>query len=247
MTGTRGLSVTAQWLATITLPWPAAQATMLDARGAIDALVSPPRRAGARDRRAAARLAVGGAGRAVALPARDRHADRGRAVRRDRRLRAVRQSRAADELRRAGPVQRSPPASSAGSGRSPRPGPGTPDGCWSRPPGTTAKRPAIGKALTDRQAGQPPEAIAIAWSAQRRLHRTWTRLEKRAPSAARSSRSPPPASSPGSAGRSPKSSNPTPEHNAHPVGWVGGGPARAGNPRYSYEQPAPTRAGHARS
>src|SRR5450432_3527486 len=42
------------------------------------------------------------------------------------------------------------------------------------------KRPSIGKALTDRPADQPPEAIAIAWSAQRRLHRTWTRLEARA-------------------------------------------------------------------
>ena len=42
------------------------------------------------------------------------------------------------------------------------------------------KRPAIGKALTDRQDAQPPEAIAVAWSAQRRLHRTWTRLEARA-------------------------------------------------------------------
>jgi transposase len=42
------------------------------------------------------------------------------------------------------------------------------------------KRPAIGKALTDRQHDQPPEAIAVAWSAQRRLHRTWTRLEARA-------------------------------------------------------------------
>ena len=41
-------------------------------------------------------------------------------------------------------------------------------------------RPSIGRALTDRQADQPPEAIAIAWSAQRRLHRTWTRLEARA-------------------------------------------------------------------
>jgi transposase len=41
-------------------------------------------------------------------------------------------------------------------------------------------RPRIGRALTDRQADQPPEAIAIAWSAQRRLHRTWTRLEARA-------------------------------------------------------------------
>ena len=42
------------------------------------------------------------------------------------------------------------------------------------------KRPAVGKALTDRQQDQPPEAIAVAWSAQRRLHRTWTRLEQRA-------------------------------------------------------------------
>ena len=33
----------------------------------------------------------------------------------------------------------------------------------------------------------------------------------------------------------------------HPVGWVGSGPARAGNPRLSYEQPAPSGAGHARS
>ena len=41
-------------------------------------------------------------------------------------------------------------------------------------------RPSIGRALTDRQESQPGEAIAIAWSAQRRLHRTWTRLEARA-------------------------------------------------------------------
>ena len=42
------------------------------------------------------------------------------------------------------------------------------------------KTPTIGKTLSDRQAGQPQEAIAIAWSAQRRLHRVWTRLEHRA-------------------------------------------------------------------
>jgi transposase len=41
------------------------------------------------------------------------------------------------------------------------------------------KTPAAGKALADRQAGQPPEAVAVAWSAQRRLHRVWTRLETR--------------------------------------------------------------------
>ena len=42
------------------------------------------------------------------------------------------------------------------------------------------KQPAIGAKLSDRQDGQPTEAIAVAWSAQRRLHRTWTRLEQRA-------------------------------------------------------------------
>ena len=41
------------------------------------------------------------------------------------------------------------------------------------------KPPAIPKTLTDRQADQPPEAVAVAWTAQRRLHRTWTRLEAR--------------------------------------------------------------------
>jgi transposase len=41
-------------------------------------------------------------------------------------------------------------------------------------------RPSIGRGLGDRQEDQPAEAIAVAWSAQRRLHRTWTRLEARA-------------------------------------------------------------------
>jgi transposase len=45
-------------------------------------------------------------------------------------------------------------------------------------------RPRLGRALEQRQRGQPAAAIAISWSAQRRLHRTWTRLRangKRAP------------------------------------------------------------------
>jgi transposase len=42
------------------------------------------------------------------------------------------------------------------------------------------KRPAIGRTLQARQAGQPAHAIAVAWSAQQRLHRTWQRLEQRA-------------------------------------------------------------------
>jgi transposase len=40
--------------------------------------------------------------------------------------------------------------------------------------------PKIGRPLAERQELQPPEAIAVSWSAQRRLHRTWTRLEARA-------------------------------------------------------------------
>jgi transposase len=42
------------------------------------------------------------------------------------------------------------------------------------------KRPAVGKALAERHQDQPAQAIAIAWSAQQRLHRTWQRLEQRA-------------------------------------------------------------------
>jgi transposase len=42
------------------------------------------------------------------------------------------------------------------------------------------RRPAIGTTLAARQAGQPAHAIAIAWTAQQRLHRTWQRLEHRA-------------------------------------------------------------------
>jgi len=58
-----------------------------------------------------------------------------------------------------------------------------------------------------------------------------------APSAARSSPSPRPANSPDSAGRSAKSNSTRPT-TLLSVGWVGGGPARAGNPRLRYEQPA---------
>ncbi len=68
-----------------------------------------------------------------------------------------------------------------------------------------------------------------------------------APSDARSSPLPPPANSPDSPGRSLRSSEPNTDI-AYPVGWVGGGPARAGNPRPRYEQPALNRVtGHARS
>ena len=40
-------------------------------------------------------------------------------------------------------------------------------------------RPNLGKTLSERQHGQPPAAVAIAWKAQVRLHRTWVRMEAR--------------------------------------------------------------------
>ena len=41
------------------------------------------------------------------------------------------------------------------------------------------KAPRISRTLRERQDGQPPAAIAVAWTAQRRLHRVWTRLQQR--------------------------------------------------------------------
>ena len=40
-------------------------------------------------------------------------------------------------------------------------------------------RPRVGRQLERRQAGQPAEAIAISWSTQQRLNRSWRRLEGR--------------------------------------------------------------------
>jgi hypothetical protein len=44
-------------------------------------------------------------------------------------------------------------------------------------PYLTRSWPNLGKALSERQHDQPQEAVGIAWTAQKRLHRTWTRLE----------------------------------------------------------------------
>jgi transposase len=39
--------------------------------------------------------------------------------------------------------------------------------------------PRVGRELEARQAGQPAGAVAISWSAQRRLHRVWSRMQRR--------------------------------------------------------------------
>ena len=167
------------WLATISLPWPAAQSTLSDCQGAIDALCHR------RDALEREILAL--------LPASPWATQLGRL----RCLRGVDTLTAVGLCAEIGDFERFAKAEQLMSyvglvpcenttGQQRRLGSITKTGseharrllveaAWHY-----RKRPAIGKALTDRQHGQPPEAVAVAWSAQRRLHRTWTRLEARA-------------------------------------------------------------------
>ena len=98
----------------------------------------PPRPGRGRPRQARAQRAVRAHGRPAAVPARDRHAHRARAVRGDRRVGAVRSSRPALRLPRDRPLRAHHRRAAPARGRSPRPAPRTPAGCWSRPPTTTA-------------------------------------------------------------------------------------------------------------
>ena len=167
------------WLATIALPWPAAQATMLDAQGAIDAL------AHRRDQleREIVVLIPGSpwmvqVGRlrclrgvdtltAVGLCAEIGDFERfARAEQLMSYVGLVPCESTTGQQRRLGSITKT------GSGHARRL---LVEAAWHYRP-----RPRIGKALTDRQSGQPAEAIAVAWSAQQRLHRTWARLEQRA-------------------------------------------------------------------
>jgi transposase len=166
------------WLTGIVLEWPAAQATLLDLRGAIDAL--------AHRRDGLERQIVG------MLPGSPWRAQVGvlRCLRGVDTLTAVglcaevgdftRFARAEQLMSYLGLV---PSESTTGQQR--RLGSITKTGsgharrllveaAWHYRP-----RPNIGKALTERQADQPQEAVAIAWTAQKRLHRTWARLEAR--------------------------------------------------------------------
>jgi transposase len=165
-----------QWLQTITLPWPAAQATMLDAQGAIDAFCH--RRDGL-EREILAMLPSSPwtvqVGRlrclrgvetltAVGLCAEIGDFERfAKAEQLMNYIGLVPCENTTGQQRRLGSITKT------GSGHARRL---LVEAAWHYRP-----RPRIGKALTDRQDGQPPEAIAISWSAQRRLHRTWTKLE----------------------------------------------------------------------
>jgi transposase len=167
------------WLNKITLEWPAAQATLLDVRGAIDALAH---------RRDALEREIFGL-----VPASPWQVQVGRL----RCLRGIDTLTAVGLCAEIGDFERFaqagqlmsyvglvPSESTTGQNR-------RLDAITKTGSGHTRRllveaawhyraRPNIGRALGDRQADQPPEAVAIAWSAQRRLHRTWTRLEARA-------------------------------------------------------------------
>jgi transposase len=167
------------WLAGIQLGWPAAQATMLDAQGAIDALVHR------RDQleREIATLLPGSpwavqVGRLRCLRGIDtlsavglcsEIADFERFARAEQLMSYVGLvpcESTTGQQRRLGAITKT------GSGHARRL---LVEAAWHY-----RKRPTVGKTLAERHDGQPAEAIAISWSAQRRLHRTWTRLEARA-------------------------------------------------------------------
>ena len=168
-----------RWLANVQLPWPAAQMTLLDARGAIDALTIR------RDSLESEIVAL--------LPACPWTVQ----VARLRCLRGVDTLTAVGLCAEIGDFARFARAeqlmsyigvvpSEASTGQQRRLGSITKTGsaharrllveaAWHYRP-----RPNLGKTLTERQAGQPQAAIAVSWKAQLRLHRTWTRLEARA-------------------------------------------------------------------
>src|SRR3984957_17163027 len=163
-----------QWLATVTLEWPAAQATLLDAQGAIDALAH---RRDSLEREIIAMLPTSPwalqVGRlrclrgvdtltAVGLCAEIGDFERfARAEQMMSYVGLVPSENTTGQQRRLGAITKT------GSGHARRL---LVEAAWHY-----RKTPAIGKAVTVRQADQPPEAIAVSWSAQRRLHRTWTR------------------------------------------------------------------------
>jgi transposase len=167
------------WLAQVALEWPAAQATMLDCQGAIDALCH--RRDGLEREIVAlipsspwqtqvARLrCLRGVDTLTAVGLCAEVGDFERFARAEQLMSyigLVPCESTTGQQRRLGSITKT------GSGHARRL---LVEAAWHYRP-----RPRIGKALSDRQDGQPAEAVAISWSAQQRLHRTWTRLEKRA-------------------------------------------------------------------
>jgi transposase len=167
-----------EWLDTVMLEWPAAQATMLDAQGAIDALVH---RRGGLEREIVAMLpdspwavqvgrlrCLRGVETLTAVGLCSEIGDFERFARAEQLMSyvgVVPCENTTGQQRRLGSITKT------GSAHARRL---LIEAAWHY-----RNRPRIGKALAERQDGQPTEAIAVAWSAQQRLHRTWNRLEAR--------------------------------------------------------------------
>jgi transposase len=168
-----------RWLAGVELEWPAAQTTLLDLRGAIDALVI---RRGQLEREILAILpgspwtvqvgrlrCLRGVDTLTAVGLCAEIGDFERFARAERLMSyvgVVPSEATTGQQRRLGSITKT------GSGHARRL---LIEAAWHYRP-----RPNLSIALTERQDGQPQAAVAIAWKAQLRLHRTWTRLEARA-------------------------------------------------------------------
>jgi transposase len=168
-----------RWLASVDLGWPAAQTTLLDLRGAIDALVL---RRDSLEREIIALLpscpwavqvgrlrCLRGVDTLTAVGLCSEIGDFERFARAEQLmsyLGVVPSEATTGQQRRLGSITKT------GSGHARRL---LIEAAWHYRP-----RPNLGKTLAERQAGQPPAAVAVAWKAQLRLHRTWTRLEARA-------------------------------------------------------------------
>jgi len=166
------------WLGTVTIDWPAAQTTLLDCRGAIDQLAhrrdqlereivaivpgSPWREPVGRLRCLRGIDTLTAVGLCAEVGDFERFA---RAEQLMSYVGLVPTETTTGQQRRLGSITKT------GSGHARRL---LVEAAWHY-----RSRPNLGKTLVERQAGQPPAAVAIAWSAQRRLHRTWTRLEAR--------------------------------------------------------------------
>jgi transposase len=168
-----------QWLSTVTLDWPASQSTLQDAQGAIDALChrreqlereilyllpSAPWTVQAGRLRCLRGIdTLTAVGLCAEVGDFERFARAGQLM---SYVGLVPVEASTGEQRRLGSITKT------GSGHARRL---LVEAAWHY-----RSRPNLGRALTERQQDQPGEAIAVAWTAQKRLHRVWTRLEERA-------------------------------------------------------------------
>jgi transposase len=167
-----------QWLDGIVLDWPAAQATLLDARGAIDALVH---RREQLEREIIAMIpsspwavqvgrlrCLRGVDTLTAVGLCAEIGDFARFARAGQLMSyigVVPSESTTGQQRRLGAITKT------GSGHARRL---LVEAAWHYRP-----QPRRGTTLLERQTGQPQAAIALSWTAQQRLHRTWTRLQTR--------------------------------------------------------------------